>query len=128
MSDSKSPQVSRTLLSILTDFNNAEFWMISTRPLIFKSTSPFNCPLVTVPRAPIKTGINATFMFHSFFYFPNKLEVFILLFIFFLFYSEVSQDSKVHNFASSLFCLDYFKIGSSIRLLLLLLLLLLSKF
>ena len=34
LSDSKSPQVSRTLLSIQVDLNTAVFWMISTRPCI----------------------------------------------------------------------------------------------
>ena len=39
LSDSKSPQVSRTLLSILAHFNNAVVWMVSLRPLISKSSS-----------------------------------------------------------------------------------------
>ena len=39
----------------------------------------------------------------SFFQFPSKVEVLILLFNFFQFYSVVSRDSKVDNFASSLF-------------------------
>ena len=34
LSDSKSPQISRTLLSILADLNNVVIWMVSTRPLI----------------------------------------------------------------------------------------------
>ena len=42
LNDSKSPQVSRTLLSILVDFSNAVVWIVFTRPLIFKSPSPFN--------------------------------------------------------------------------------------
>ena len=41
-------------------------WMVSTCPVIFKSSSPFNNPLVTVPKAPITIGINVTFMCHSF--------------------------------------------------------------
>ena len=41
LSDSKYPQVSRTLHSILADLNNAVIWMISTYPLISKSSSPF---------------------------------------------------------------------------------------
>ena len=67
LSDSKSPQVSRTLLSILADFNNAVVCMVSTRPLIFKSSSPWTSLLVTVPRAPITISITVTFIFHSFF-------------------------------------------------------------
>ena len=67
LSDSKSPQVSRTLLSILAVLNNAVVWMVSTHPATSKSSSPFNNPLVTVPKAPITTGIIVTSMFHSFF-------------------------------------------------------------
>ena len=65
--DSKSPQVSWTLLSILSVLNNAVFWMDSTRPPTSKSSSPFNSPFFTVPKAPITIGIIVTFMFHSFF-------------------------------------------------------------
>ena len=60
-------------------------------------------PLVTVPNAPITIGIIFTCMFHSFFQFPSTVEVLILLFTFFQFYSVVSRDSKVDYFASSLF-------------------------
>ena len=60
LSDSKSPQVSRTLLSILTVFNNAVVWMVSTRPPTSKSSRPFNNPLVTVPKAPITISIIVT--------------------------------------------------------------------
>ena len=67
LSDSKSPQVSRTLLSILAVFNNAVVWMVSTLPPISKSSRPFNNPLVIVPKAPITISIIVTFMFHSFF-------------------------------------------------------------
>ena len=40
--DSRSPQVSWTLLSILDDLNNTVVWMVCTCPLISKSSSPFN--------------------------------------------------------------------------------------
>ena len=65
LSNSKSPQVSRTLPSILTVLNNAIVWMVSTCPRTSKSSSPFNNPLVTVPKAPITIGIIVTFRFHS---------------------------------------------------------------
>ena len=65
--DSKSPQVSRTLLGILSVLNNVIVWIVSTRPPTSKSSSPFSDPLVTVPNAPITTGIIVTCMFHSFF-------------------------------------------------------------
>ena len=100
LSDSKSPQVSRTHLSILFVFNNVVVWVFSTRPPTSKSSRPFNNPLVTVKKAPITTGIIVTFMFHSFFFqFSNKVEVLVSLFTFFQFYSVVSWDSKVDNFS-----------------------------
>ena len=67
LSDSKFPQVSRTLLNILAVLNNVVVWIISTRLPTFKSSRPFNNHLVIVPKAPITIGIIVTFMFHSFF-------------------------------------------------------------
>ena len=67
LSDSKSPQVSRTLLSILVILSNAVVWIVSTRPPTSKSSRPFINPLVIVPNAPIIIGTIVTFMFHSFF-------------------------------------------------------------
>ena len=103
LSDSKSPQVSRTLLSILAVLNYAVIWMVSTRHPTSKSSSPFNSPLVTVSNAPVTIGIIVTFMFHSFLEFSSKVEVLISLFTFFQFYSVVSRDSKINNFANFLF-------------------------
>ena len=68
LSDSKSSQVSRTLLSILTVYNNAVVWMVCTRPPTSKSSRPFNNPLVTVSKAPITVATIVTLMFHSFFF------------------------------------------------------------
>ena len=48
-----------------------------------------------------------------FFQFPSKVQILILLFTFFEFYPVVSRDSKVHNSASSLFFVDYYKVWSS---------------
>ena len=67
LSDSKSPQVSRTLLSILADLSNAIICIVFTRPPTSKSSSPFSYPLVTVPNTPITIGIIVTCVFHSFF-------------------------------------------------------------
>ena len=104
LSDSKSTQVSRILLSILAILNNVEVWMVSTLPPTSKSSSPFSNPLVIVPNAPTIIGRILTCMFHSFFQFPSKVEVLILLFTFFQFNSVINRDSKVLNFANSLFC------------------------
>ena len=67
LSDSKSPQVSRTLLSILAVLNNVVVWMVSTRPPTSKSSSPFSNPIVTVPNTLFTITIIVTCMFHSFF-------------------------------------------------------------
>ena len=67
LSDSKSPQVSRTRFRILVNLNNAVIWMVSTHPLISKSSSPLINLLVTVPSGSFTTSITVTFMFHSFF-------------------------------------------------------------
>ena len=63
MSDSKSPQVTRTHLSILTDRNNA----IALISLPFSnSSSPISMRLWTVPCAPITIGVTVSLIFHSF--------------------------------------------------------------
>ena len=67
LSDCKSPQVSRTLLSILVVLNTVLVWIVSTRPPTSKSSRPFSIPLVTAPNTPISIGIIVTCMFHSFF-------------------------------------------------------------
>ena len=74
LSDSKSSQVSRTLLSILADLNNIVVWTVSSHPVISKSSSSCTNPLLTVPRAPITIGIIVTFMFHVFFNSLAKLK------------------------------------------------------
>ena len=67
LSDSMFPQVFRTFLSILAEFNNAVVWVVSIRPLISNSSSPCAKPLVTVPSTLITNDITITFIFHSFF-------------------------------------------------------------
>ena len=66
LSVSKSPQVNRTLLSSLSDLNTAVVWIVSTCPLISKSSIPFTNPLGIVPSAPITSGITVTFMIYAF--------------------------------------------------------------
>ena len=91
LSDSKCPWVSGTLLSFLADLNNAIVWMVSTRPLISKSSSSCTNPLVTALSVSITIDITITFMFHSF----------SVLFAFFQFYHVVCQNGKVHYLTSS---------------------------
>ena len=64
LNDSKSPQVSRTLNSILADLNNAVVQMISVlHPMISARLKP----LGTVQSTPIWIGITVTFMLQSLF-------------------------------------------------------------
>ena len=104
LSGNKFPHIFRTLLGILTDISNAVVLRVSIRPLISNSSCPFTSHLVIVLREPITIGITVNFRSLIFFNFPSKIEVLILLFAFFQFYSVVNRDSKVHNLASSLFC------------------------
>ena len=64
LSENKSHQVSRTLLSILADL--IVVWMVFTYPLISKSFSTFTKPFQIVPSASITIGITVTFMFQRF--------------------------------------------------------------
>ena len=99
MSERKSPQVSRTFLSILADLNNALVWMVSTRPLISKSSSACTNPLVTVPSVPITTGSTVTFMFHGFFSSLTRsryLSLFLLSFSFTL-WSDGTAKSTIRH-------------------------------
>ena len=105
-SDSKSPLVSRTLLSNPPVLSNVVVWMVSTCPFISKSSSPFNKPLVTVPKAPITTGIIVTFMFHSFF---NSLarSWYLFFFSFSLNFSMWSAGTAKSTILQVLFCLCF---------------------
>ena len=116
LSDSKSPQVSRSLLTILTVLNNEVVWMVSTRSLISKSSSPFNNPLVTVLKALITIGIIVTFMFHNFFNSLARsryLSFFSLLSI--LFCGSPGQQSPQFFRFSFFVVVDYYKVWSSGR-------------
>ena len=96
LSDRKSLQVSRTLIRILVDFNNAVVWMVSTCSLISKSSSPCTSSFVTVPTALLTTGLTVTFMFHSFFSsLPRSryLSLFLLSSSFILWSAETSRST-----------------------------------
>ena len=67
LSDSKSLQISRTLLSILADLCNAVVRMLWARPMIPRSPSLLCKPLEIVSCAPIIIGITVTFSFHIIF-------------------------------------------------------------
>ena len=86
LSDSKSPQISRTFLSILLDPNNAVILIASTCTVISKSSSLFTNLLEIVPSMPNTIGITVTFMFHSFFVLLQGLGICLSLFAFFFFF------------------------------------------
>ena len=81
--------------------------MVSTRPLISKSSNPCTNSLETVRRAPITIGITVTLMFYRFLL-SSKVQVF---FTFILLYSVVSRDGKVHYSAKSTILLTISRSG-----------------
>ena len=81
VSDSKSPQVFRNLLSILVDLNNAVVWIVSL-PLISKSFKTF---INSLGIAPMTIGINVSFIYNNFSV-SMKVDIFICLFTFVWFF------------------------------------------
>ena len=67
LNNSQSPQVSRTLLSILVASSNAASWMVLILSLISSSWSLFFRFLRTIAKARITIGITVTFMHHCVF-------------------------------------------------------------
>ena len=113
LSDSKSPQVSRTRLSILAVLSNAVVWIVSTRPPISKSSRPFNNPLVIVPNAPITIGTIVTFIFYSFFNSLARsryLSFFSLSFRIILWSAGTAKSTILQIF---FFFVDYYEVWSS---------------
>ena len=110
LTDSKSPQVSRTRLRILAVLSNAVIWIVSTCPPTSKSSRPFNNPLVIVPNAPITIGTIVTFMFHSFFNSLARsryLSFFSLSFYYYYYY--------YYYFALYEFFMPVFTVGFSMK-------------
>ena len=92
LSDSEPPKISRTLLNILTDLNNAVVWIVSALPSIYNSFKPFTKPYGIVSSAPITISITVTFIFHNFFWFYGKIKIFVSSFVFFDFHSVVGRN------------------------------------
>ena len=69
INDSKSPQVSRTLLNILAVHDNIVDWMASALPLISKSSSPFNNLFRDCTKSTNHNSRNSHFLFHRLFNF-----------------------------------------------------------
>ena len=113
LSDRKSPQVIWILFSILAFVNNAEVWMVSTRPPTSKSSSPFNNPSMTVPRAPITIGMIVTLHVSYFFQFTSKvrLSYFSLSFSFILWSAGTANSTISPVFFFFFFLLIIIKTG-----------------
>ena len=99
LSENKSPQISGTLLSILADLCNVAFWMVSSCPLISKSSSPSTNPLRTVPSTPITITPSCSIVFKVLW---QGLRTY-LSFCFLLILLCGRQNGKVHYSTSSLF-------------------------
>ena len=74
--------------------------MVSTRPLISKSSSPFINNLVTLTRAPITIGKNVALMFHSFYERSGHLFFFLLSFNFTMWSAATAKSTILQD----LFC------------------------
>ena len=70
--DSMYPWVSRTLLSILVDLNNAVVCMVFIRSSISNASNSVSLFWGTVPSALITIGISVTLMFHNFLSSPPR--------------------------------------------------------
>ena len=66
LSDSKSPQISGTLRSILADFSSAVVWVVSILLIFSSSPNFFYMFLGIVQSALIAMGITVTFWFFNF--------------------------------------------------------------
>ena len=96
-------------ISILSEFNNALVWMISTRFLISTSSSPCTNPLATIPKVPVTIGIIVTFMFHSLFS-SQARSMYLSFSLSFNFTPWSAGTTKL-----SFFIVDYYKVRSSDR-------------
>ena len=115
LSHSKSPQVSRTLLSILAVLNNAVVRMVFICPPTSKSASPFHNPLVTEPKSPITIGIIVPFMFRSFSIPKQGRDTYPSFHVLSVLFcgQPVQQSRQFCKF--SFFVIDYYKVWSSGR-------------
>ena len=98
---SKSPQVSRTRLSILANLNNAVISMASLHPPPPISNSSNSLQAFWWPFQPHQLHLMLLSLSCSTFSFSGKIQVLVSLFVFFDFCSVVWQDSEVHPTAGS---------------------------
>ena len=92
LNDRESPQISRSLLAILTDLKNVLLWTVSTQQMFH---SPFQS-FKTVPNAQTKIGITVTLMLVCFWSQARSkyLSVFSLSFIFALWFAWTAKFTR----------------------------------
>ena len=85
LSDNKSPQVSRTFLSIRADLNNSVVWVASILPLISSFPSLFSRPPTTVesPSPSCSTVFWRAEIVRFCVLLPSWIHVFVYIFAFF---------------------------------------------
>ena len=113
-SDSKSPQVPKTLLSTLADLNNAVVCMVLISPPISNSSSIISKLLVAIPSVLITSGITITLMFCSFYSslarskYLSHFFFFFFFFAFFDFQFMVHRNEETHYWVGSFFFSSFF--------------------
>ena len=97
LSDSKSPQVSRTFLSILVDLNNTVVLMLSARSLIFNSSSPLS-KLLGIVRVHqlLLVSLSCSIAFISSLVISKYLSLFSFSLIFIQWSSETAKSTIRH--------------------------------
>ena len=106
LSDSKSHQVSKTLLSVLANLKKAVVCMVLDCPLIPDISSLLTKPLGIIPNAPI--GITATFIFHSVFSSLVKSKYLSLFyFLWFLLCGWLGRQSPLFGWFSFFFFVNF---------------------
>ena len=110
LSDSKSRQVSKTLLCILADLNDALVLMVTIRTPISNSSS-LSEPLETSLWAPITIGVAVSLMCNCFLSFlaRPKYRYFFRVFFFYEVYSVVG--SFTFSYSLYFFFVNYHKSG-----------------
>ena len=107
LSDSKSPQVLRILLSILAVFKNAVVGMVSISPPITNSSSPLSKTLQSIPSASITLCITVTLIFHSFLAIW-EIKILVSLSLIFILWSTVTAKSTIRRVLFFLFLFFFF--------------------
>ena len=110
LSNIKSFQAFRTLLSIQADLINAIVWMVSIRSPISKSLNPLYEPLGTASSVPFILVIIVTLMFHSFLCSLARSEVFFFHFRFCFIFTSWSTGAVI--FAIQQFLFFFFLIST----------------